>query len=134
MFSDIVIEFENVTKFNLLQYFEDYRNFMQNDFTYVSSYYKGEVTSIDSSYIVNLKSLIKKSKNLMQQFINFSSKLSNCGFWELQEYCQDLNDTLEKITKLPKYNRVSATKRGYQLYIQVDGIYRDWETDRKSVV
>lgn len=121
MFSDIVIEFENVTKFNLLQYFEDYRNFMQNDFTYVSSYYKGEVASIDSSYIVNLKSLIKKSKNLMQQFINFSSKLSNCGFWELQEYCQDLNDTLEKITKLPKYNRVSATKRGYQPYIQVDG-------------
>lgn len=62
MFSDIVIEFENVTKFNLLQYFEDYRNFMQNDFTYVSSYYKGEVASIDSSYIVNLKSLIKKSQ------------------------------------------------------------------------
>lgn len=57
----------------------------------------------------------------MQQFINFSHRLSNCGFWELQEYCQDLNDTLEKITKLPKYYRTSKTVRGYQPYIQVKG-------------
>lgn len=55
----------------------------------------------------------------MQQFINFSHRLSNCGFWELQEYCQDLNDVLEKITKLPKYYRTSKTVRGYQPYIQV---------------
>lgn len=128
MFSDIVIEFENVTKFNLLKYFEEYKSFMQNDFTYVSSYYRGDTPSINSLYISNLKSLINKNKILLQQFINFSSKLSNCGFWELQEYCQDLNDTLEKITKLPKYNRVSATKRGYQPYIQVEGLIGGMKT------
>lgn len=121
MFSDIIIEFKNVTKFDLLQYFKNYRDFMQNDFSYISSYYKGDTTSIDSSYIINLNNLIKNSKNLMQHLINFSSELSNCGFWELQGYCQDLNDTLEKITKLPKYNRVSVTKRGYQPYIQAEG-------------
>ena len=118
MFSDIVVEFENVTKFELLKYFEDYRDFMQNDYSYVSSYYKGETSSVDSNHIVNLNSLRSRSKVLLQQFINFSNKLSNCGQWELQEYCQDLNDTLEKITKLSKYNRTSKSKRGYQPYIQ----------------
>lgn len=119
MFSDIVRDFENITKFALLDYFEQYRNFMQNDFSYISSYYNGDTTSVDSSYISNLNSLRTKSKTLMQQFINFSRQLSNCGFWELKEYCQDLNDTLEKITKLPKYYRTSKTVRGYQPYIQV---------------
>lgn len=118
MFSDIVVEFENVTKFELLKYFEDYRDFMQNDYSYISSYYKGETSSVDSVHVVNLNSLRSRSKVLLQQFINFSNKLSNCGHWELQEYCQDLNDTLEKITKLSKYNRTSKSKRGYQPYIQ----------------
>ena len=121
MFSDIVSDFENITKFALLDYLEQYRDFMQNDFSYISSYYNGDTTSVDSSYISNFNSLRTKSKTLMQQFINFSHRLSNCGFWELQEYCQDLNDTLEKITKLPKYYRTSKTVRGYQPYIQVKG-------------
>ena len=119
MFSDIVSDFENITKFALLDYLEQYRDFMQNDFSYISSYHNGDTASVDSSYISNFNSLRTKSKTLMQQFINFSHRLSNCGFWELQEYCQDLNDTLEKITKLPKYYRTSKTVRGYQPYIQV---------------
>lgn len=121
MFSDIVSDFENITKFALLDYLEQYRDFMQNDFSYISSHYNGDTASVDSSYISNFNSLRTKSKTLMQQFINFSHRLSNCGFWELQEYCQDLNDTLEKITKLPKYYRTSKTVRGYQPYIQVKG-------------
>ena len=119
MFSNIVTQFENITKFALLQYFEDYRDFMQNDFSYISKYYYGDTSSIDASHISNFNALRTKSKTLMQQFINFSHRLSNCGFWELQEYCQDLNDVLEKITKLPKYYRTSKTVRGYQPYIQV---------------
>lgn len=119
MFSNIVTQFENITKFALLQYFEDYRDFMQNDFSYISEYYNGDTSSIDFSHISNFNALRTKSKTLMQQFINFSHRLSNCGFWELQEYCQDLNDVLEKITKLPKYYRTSKTVRGYQPYIQV---------------
>lgn len=119
MFSNIVTQFENITKFALLQYFEDYRDFMQNDFSYISEYYNGDTSSIDASHISNFNALRTKSKTLMQQFINFSHRLSNCGFWELQEYCQDLNDVLEKITKLPKYYRTSKTVRGYQPYIQV---------------
>ena len=119
MFGNIITQFENITKFALLQYFEDYRDFMQNDFSYISEYYNGDTSSIDASHISNFNALRTKSKTLMQQFINFSHRLSNCGFWELQEYCQDLNDVLEKITKLPKYYRTSKTVRGYQPYIQV---------------
>lgn len=120
MFSDIVAEFEKITKFSLLDYLEQYRDFMQEDFTYLSAYYSGNSTSVDTEIVSNFNDLLKKGKTLMQQFINFSHRLSNCGFWELQEYCQDLYDTLEKINKLPKYYRTSKTARGnYQPYVQV---------------
>lgn len=120
MFSDIVAEFEKITKFSLLDYLEQYRDFMQEDFTYLSAYYSGNSTSVDTDIVSNFNDLLKKGKTLMQQFINFSHRLSNCGFWELQEYCQDLYDTLEKINKLPKYYRTSKTARGnYQPYVQV---------------
>ena len=93
---------------------------MQNDFPEISSYFSGKESTLSSEKIFNLNSLIKRSKLLLQQFINFSNKLSNCGYWELQQYCQDLNDTLEKITKLPKYQRTSKSYRGYTPFIRVN--------------
>ena len=119
MFSDIVIEFENVTKFKLLKYFEDYQSFMQNDFSHLSDYYSGQTEGIDAKITNNFNALLRQSRTLSQTFKNFSSKLSNCGFWELQQYCQNLNDTLERVAKLPKYYRTVESVRGYQPYIKV---------------
>lgn len=117
----IVNEFQNVTKFDLLQYFEDYSNFMTSDYASLASYFAGSTSSVSSSAVNNLNSLKSRGKNILQLFINFSGKLTNCGFCQLQQYCQDLYDVLEKIEKLPKYNRVTKTVRGYQPYIQVNG-------------
>ena len=118
MFADIANEFENITKFGLLQYFTDYRNFLQNDYSYIYDYYAGNSETIDSSKISTLNKLLSRSNVLLRQFSTFASKFGNVGYWELQEYCQDLNDTLERITKLPKYNRTSKSCRGYKPYIQ----------------
>ena len=121
MLYKIVNEFQNVTKFDLLQYFEDYGNFMTSDYASLASYFAGNTSSVSSSAVNNLNSLKSRGKNILQLFINFSGKLTNCGFCQLQQYCQDLYDILEKIEKLPKYNRVTKTVRGYQPYIQVNG-------------
>ena len=118
MFADIAISFQNITKFDLRQYFIDYRDFLTNDFPDVNNYYAGKTETIDAAKIKRLKDLIARSRNLLQQFSTFATKFSNVGFWELQQYCQDLNETLERITKLPKYNRVSKSPRGYKPYIQ----------------
>lgn len=119
MFSDIVKDFENVTKFRLLKYFEDYQSFMQNDFSYLSDYFSGQTEGVSFKITNNFNSLLERSRNLIQTFKNFSGKLSNCGFWELQQYCQNLNDTLERISKLPKYYRTTKSVRGYQPYAKV---------------
>lgn len=117
----IVNEFQNVTKFDLLQYFEDYSNFMTSGYASLASYFAGSTSSVSSSAVNDFNSLKSRGKSILQLFINFSGKLTNCGFCQLQQYCQDLYDVLEKIEKLPKYNRVTKTVRGYQPYIQVNG-------------
>ncbi len=119
MFGDIVTEFENVTKFGLLKYMEDYRDFMQRDFAYLSAYYAGKTEEVSSEVTEHYNSLTARSKTLLQNFKNFRSKLSNCGFWELQQYCQNLNDVLERVGKLPKYYRTVKSVRGYQPFVKV---------------
>ena len=83
MFADIAVSFQQITKFDLRQYFIDYRDFLTNDFPDVSNYYAGKTETIDAAKIKRLKDLITRSRNLLQQFSTFATKLSNVGFWEL---------------------------------------------------
>lgn len=119
MFADIANEFQNITKFELYQYFRDYSDFLQSDYSEVYSYFSGKIESIDNSKLTTLSNLLDRSNNLTRIFQEFAGKLGNVGYWELQQYCQDLKDTLERISKLPKYCRTAKTCRGYKPYVQV---------------
>ena len=119
MFADVANEFENITKFGLLDYFTRFRDFMQDDYNDVYDYFAGNSETIDSKKLKTMETLLSDSRNLMRTFQTFSGKLGNVGYWELQQYCQDLEDTLEKISKFPKYLRTAKTTRGYKPYIQV---------------
>lgn len=117
---EIIYEFENTTKFPLMKLLEDYASFMTNSFPEVQRYFSGEISSIDNRHMELLKDLTKRLINLNEQFDNFSSKFSLCGFWELSELVEELNTVIEKINKFPKFLRTSKTKFGYQPFIQVD--------------
>ena len=119
MFADVANEFQNITKFELYQYFKDYSDFLQSDYSEVYSYFSGKIESIDNSKLITLSNLLDRSNNLTRIFQEFAGKLGNVGNWELQQYCQDLKDTLERISKLPKYCRTAKTCRGYKPYVQV---------------
>lgn len=136
MISEIANKFQEITKFDLYQYFTDYANFMRNQFPYVRAYYSGESETIESSYIDSMNSLMNRSNTLIKLFSTFGAKLGNVGYWELQNYCQDLRDTIHRIAKLPKYLRTSKTPRGYKPYVQTDfnvGGYRDFR-DISSII
>ena len=119
MFTDIANEFQNITKFELLQYFIDYRDFLQDDYASVHSYFSGNSETIDNEKLRKMSDLLSRSDDLIRTFQTFAGKLGNVGYWELQQYCQDLKDTLERISKLPKYCRTAKSCRGYKPYIQV---------------
>ena len=116
----IVYEFEQVTKYPLLDFLNEYRLFMLNSYPIVYRYFSGEISSIDNVHLNSLSNLTKECKILEVQFKNFSSKFSTCGYWELMELTETLNTAIEKINKFPKFLKTSKTKYGYQPYVQVD--------------
>lgn len=120
MLSDIANKFQEITKFDLYQYFVDYADFMRNQYSSIHAYYSGRSESINGDYVNNLNNLVKRSDDLLKLFITFGPKMGNVGYWELQNYCQDLYDTIKKVTLLPKYLRTSKTPRGYKPYVQID--------------
>ena len=99
MFTDIANEFQNITKFELLQYFIDYRDFLQDDYASVYAYFSGNSETIDNEKLRKMSDLLSRSDDLIRTFQTFAGKLGNVGYWELQQYCQDLKDTLERISK-----------------------------------
>lgn len=115
----IVIEFQKVTKYPLVEFLAQYRNFMLNSYPEIDRYFSGETASIDNAHLIALKNLTTECGNCMSQFKNFANKFDKCGYWELMEYIGNLEDTIEKINKLPKFRRTSLTKRGYQAVVQV---------------
>lgn len=120
MIGNIAKEFQEISKFNLLAYFTDYRDFIQEGYGGVYAYYSGKSESVNHKYISQLEDLLSRSVVLLKNFQTFSGKLGNVGYWELQQYCEDLFDTLQHITKLPKYLRTSKTKRGYKPVVQAN--------------
>lgn len=130
MIAEIAHKFQQITKFDLYQYFVDYGNFMRTMFPYIHDYYAGYSETVDASYIKMMHSLMERSDSLIKLFQTFGAKLGNVGYWELQNYCQDLRDTIYKVSKLPKYLRTSKTPRGYKPYVQTNfnvGGYRDFK-------
>lgn len=120
MFAKIAKEFQNITKFDLLQYFLDYRDFLSQDYVEVYNYFAGNSESVEASKLIKLSHLIELNDTLKRTFNTFAGKLGNVGYWELMSYCQDLGDTLERINKLPKYLRTAKSCRGYKAFVQTE--------------
>lgn len=128
MFADVCKDFESITKADLSGFFTDMASFLTDDYPSVYNYFAGKSETIQNDALSTLNNLLSTSRNILRLFQTFSSKFSNVGFWELESYCQDLNDTLEKIAKTPKYSRTSKSVRGHKHYIQADASIGDMRT------
>lgn len=121
MIENVIIEFQKVTKYPIVEYLTTYEKFMSESYPIIDSYFSGKIDTIDNSHLILLKKIILESENVLTQFKNFANKFENCGYWEFLEFIEDLDINIEKINKLPKFKRTSLTKRGYQPYIQIAG-------------
>jgi len=116
-----IIEFQKITKYPLIFFLEKYSYFNENCLTDLKAYFSGSTTSIDNDKLQMLSSLIEDNANLISVVNNFSNKMNDCGFWELLDYLESLNDNINKIAKLPKYYHVTKTVNGYKPVKEITG-------------
>ena len=74
MIESIVIEFEKVTKYPLMKFMEEYRDFMLYSFSPLERYFSGASETIDNAHISALKKVTIDTRDVLQQFKNFSNK------------------------------------------------------------
>ena len=113
MIGSIVLEFERVTKFPMLDFMKEYKEFMNVHYAPINEYFSGIKENIDNEHIRALVSITSKTAEALAQFNNFKNKFEKCGYWELMEFIDDLNVNIEKINKLPKFRKTVLSKRGY---------------------
>lgn len=119
MIGEVIIEFQNITKYPILDFLERYRNFMLNDYEKIQKYFGGQTESIDNACLSELTYLTTQCREIQTVFKNFANKFSACSYWELMDFMDDLNSTIEKINKLPKFMRTSLSRRGYTPSVQM---------------
>ena len=124
----VINEFEQVTKYPLKDFLRKYAGFMMSGYREIRRYFGGETTSISNVSLVSLKELTLECRDVLAQFKNFANKFSTCGYWELMDWLDDLNNTIEKINKLPKFLRTSLGKYGYTPSIQISATVGDQRT------
>lgn len=116
---EIIIEFQNITKYPILDFLSRYKDFLINSYPRIDEYYSGRTESIENEHLNELVYLTKQCNEILSLFNNSAKKFNKCGFWQLMDFICDLNETIEKINKLPKFRRTSKTKRGFKSYIQI---------------
>ena len=119
MLEEIIYKFQNITKYPIYEFLNKYMDFMSNGYAVIKNYFNGNTETIDNKYLNQLSTLTNDCKDVLTLFNSFANKLQNCGYWELLEYFQNLNDEIEKVNKLPKFLRSSLVCRGYTPTIQV---------------
>ena len=124
----VINEFEEVTKYPLKVFLRKYADFMTNGYREIRRYFGGETVNISNESLTTLKELTLECRDVLAQFKNFANKFSTCGYWELMEYLDDLNNVIEKINKLPKFLRTSLGKYGYTPSVQVSTTVGDGRT------
>lgn len=115
----VINEFESVTKYPLKAFLRKYADFMNGGYREIKRYFGGETVDVNNDSLVQLHELTLECRDVLAQFKNFANKFSTCGYWELMDYLDDLNTTMEQINKLPKFMRTSLTKRGYTPAVEV---------------
>lgn len=116
----VINEFEQVTKYPLKAFLRKYADFMTGGYREIKRYFGGETVNVSNESVTTLRDLTIECRDVLAQFKNFANKFSTCGYWELMDYLDDLNNTIEKINKLPKFLRTSLGKRGYTPSVQIE--------------
>ena len=111
--SNTILNFEKLTKFPLVKYFDDVDIFFKIGFVNISNFYSGRIDKINTKYVDDLFELIKRSSSLSEVFKNNKNKLQTVDYWELIEYIEEIRSKLYTAKNIDKYLRSSRSDNGF---------------------
>lgn len=105
---DILDFFEKITLIDIRSFFEDFVNFIDNDYDNIVSLFSGNTTLLIADSFANLSKLTETHKKIIDVFDANASSFDYNG-WILLEQVEDIGQELDTINNLDKWLRSSKT-------------------------
>jgi len=118
-----VQKFENITKYDLTKYFNDYINFVNNNQQDIYNYYIGVLQPVQISFN-ELYRLQKEATRLNQIVISKCNQFLTYDFWDLIDQIDNIRVKLDTVYNYDKWLRSSITKGNYNRNIELTFVLR----------
>lgn len=116
---ETVEKFNDITKYDIKSYLEDFVQF-SNDQQYFIDFYNGDIESLDISYFKKLEDLKVKTRDIQNLFVRYRNQFGSYEFWDLLEVVDNISIKLDTVTNYPKWLRSSVVLSGYKSNIELE--------------
>ncbi len=125
---DILLEFQSLTKYPIIEYFQNIDSFFKKDQQNIISYYSGNIDILNASSFSNLKSSIDETQNLFSIFSLNKNILSNYKWWLLIDQIEQVDTALLMIDNCSKWLRSTISKGNFNPNPEVDIPFNQGQT------
>lgn len=134
---EILNEFNELTNFDVISYYQNFVNFMETDVPYIIDYFSGNTKIVASDSFNNLNILLKFNDEALSLFTQSKNKLNNLKWVDLMIQLEDIDSTLLTVKNISKWLRSAKLNTGFNSDTEVQiGLnqYQTLENFNKDVL
>lgn len=114
---DTINKFNEITGYDIGDFFKKVKSFFQSDYTTIVSFYNGDLNILRKEHIQNLNYLTEQCLVITNHFQEKKKLMDTIDFWNLLESFSEIKTKLETTLNISKYLRSSivsgASKSGF---------------------
>lgn len=110
---DVLIEFRQITSFDIESFFERSLKFLSREYNSIVSYYSGDTSHIDSSAIEAFKEVKNECSKVFETIQIHSRQLNNAKWWLLVEAVENVDSRLQTLSNMHRWSKSSRTRVAY---------------------
>lgn len=125
---EILDFFFDLTGIDVRQFFEDFINFIDDNYTDIANYYSGLTTEPNASSFAVLNDINRRYNIIIDLFDVNASRFQDYDGWILLERVEEIGTLLETINNLRRWLRSNATFSGFSTRPQIPYVAKQAES------
>jgi len=125
---NIVTQFNNITRYRLDRYLNDFAEFINQQRRDIVEYYSGEVQRPNTSSFDKLKHLLTESRRINSLIEVHKDRMNSAAFWELIELLTEVQEALNTVDNASKWLRSAITRNNFNPNVEVETVMKQFQT------
>lgn len=125
---NIVTSLQNIIRYDVGKYLDDYVVFIDNDKVNISNYYSGDVSRPNEQSFAELNRLLEESRKINSLIEVHKYRINTPEFWEIIEMLTEIDESLLTIDNSSKWLRSVITKNNFSPNAEVETVLKQFQT------